>query len=109
MGGRGIKIELDQLVADFAAAMEAVDHEGPQARSHTDATRIYRAGIGPFAEDAAVAMTVARMQDDRPGVYDGAGKRRYPGSRSTCDLVLGELPDWAVEVKLARVGRDNGT
>ena len=26
-----------------------------------------------------------------------------------CDLALGERPDWALEVKLARIGRDNGT
>jgi len=26
-----------------------------------------------------------------------------------CDLALGKLPDWAIEVKCARLGRDNGT
>lgn len=34
---------------------------------------------------------------------------RYPDSRQKCDLTLGSGPDWAVEVKLARIRRDNGT
>src|SRR5262245_24664134 len=37
------------------------------------------------------------------------GKRRYPSSSHVCDLAIGRLPDWAIEVKLARLGRDNGT
>lgn len=52
-------MELDQIVHDFAAAMKAVDHRRPQAVSSRDATRLYQPGIGPFAEDAVVAMTVA--------------------------------------------------
>ena len=42
-------------------------------------------------------------------VYLNAGKRRYPSGGNVCDLVVGELPEWALEVKLARLGRDNGT
>jgi hypothetical protein len=37
------------------------------------------------------------------------GSGRYPDSGHVCDLALGTLPDWAIEVKLARLGRDNGT
>ena len=55
-------MELAQIVRDFAAAMQAVDHRRPQSVSSRDATRLYQPGIGPFAEDAAVAMTVAEMQ-----------------------------------------------
>jgi hypothetical protein len=29
--------------------------------------------------------------------------RRYPASRNECDLALGELSDWAIEVNMARL------
>jgi hypothetical protein len=96
-------------VRDFALAMEVVDHQRPQAASHRDATRLYQPGIGPFGEDAAVAMTLAEMQAANAGIYATAGKRRYPGNSHVCDLAIGAPPDWAIEVKLARLGRDNGT
>lgn len=102
-------VDLGQIVRDFALAMETVDHRRPQAASHRDAARLYQPGIGPFGEDAAVAMTVAEMQAADKNAYTDAGKRRYPGSSHVCDLALGTIPDWAIEVKLARLGRDNGT
>jgi hypothetical protein len=102
-------VDLSQVVRDFARAMETVDHRRPQAASHRDAARLYRPGIGPFGEDAVVAMTVAEMQAADKSAYANAGKRRYPGSSHVCDLALGAIPDWAIEVKLARLGRDNGT
>jgi hypothetical protein len=102
-------VDLDQIVRDFALAMEEVDHQRPQAKSHRDATRSYRPGIGPFAEDDAVAKTLAQMQTVDRHPYLDAGKRRYPSSSHVCDLAIGRLPDWAIEVKLARLGRDNGT
>jgi hypothetical protein len=102
-------MDLRQIVRDFAEGMEAADHRYPQAASHRDATRLYRPGIGPFSEDAAVAMSLAEMQAARGDAYAVCGKRRYPSGRSVCDLAVGELPDWALEIKLARLGRDNGT
>src|SRR5215831_13627973 len=102
-------MDLGQLVRDFATGMEAADHRRPQAASQRVATRLYQPGIGPFGEDAAVALTLAEMRAAHDGSYVVAGKRRYPSGRSVCDLVLGERPDWAIEVKLARLGRDNGT
>ena len=102
-------MKLEQIVCDFALAMEAVDHRRPQASSRRVATRQYRPGIGPFAEDEAVAMTAAQMRATNDATYLNARQRRYPSGSQTCDLTLGELPDWAIEVKLARVGRDNGT
>jgi hypothetical protein len=98
-------VDLGRIVEDFAVAMEVVDHRRPQAASHRDATRLYQPGIGPFGEDAAVAMTLAEMQAANRDAYSIAGKRRYPGSSHVCDLALGVLPDWAIEVKLARLGR----
>jgi hypothetical protein len=102
-------MELVRIVRDFACAMEAVDQRRPQAVSRRTATRRYQPGIGPFAEDDAVSRTLAEMQAADGTAYLTAGKRRYPSGGRTCDLALGELPDWAIEVKLARVGRDNGT
>jgi hypothetical protein len=102
-------VDLDEIIHDFALAMEAVDHQRPQAKSHRDATRLYQPGIGPFAEDDAVAKTLAQMQAAAGHSYLGAGKRRYPSGGHVCDLAIGKLPDWAIEVKLARLGRDNGT
>ena len=54
-------------------------------------------------------MTVAEMQATNKNAHANAGKRRYPGSSHVRDLALGVLPEWAIEVKLARLGRDNGT
>ena len=54
-------------------------------------------------------MTVAKMRAADKSASANAGKRRYPGSSHVCDLALGAIPDWAIEVKLARLGRDNGT
>ena len=96
-------MKLEQIVCDFALAMEAVDHRRPQASSRQVATRQYRPGIGPFAEDEAVAMTAAQMRATNDATYLNARQRRYPSGSQTCDLTLGELPDWAIEVKLARV------
>jgi hypothetical protein len=102
-------MELARIVHDFAHAMETVDRRRPQATSRRIASRQYRPGIGPFAEDDAVAMSVAEMQAAHGDVYLTARKRRYPSGGRTCDLALGERPEWAIEIKLARVGRDNGT
>lgn len=88
--------------------MEAADHRRPQASSSSIAGRLYQPGIGPFRETEAVALTLAEMRSVRGGVYAKAGKRRYPAGRNECDLVVGELPDWAIEVKMARLRRDNG-
>jgi hypothetical protein len=54
-------------------------------------------------------MTLEQMQASSPKSYAGAGKRRYADSRRECDLAAGDAPEWAIEVKLARLGRDNGT
>ena len=86
--------------------MEAVDHRHPQAASHRDAARLYQPGIGPFGEDAAVAMTLAEMQEANRTAYSDAGKRRYPGTSHVCDLALGAIPDWAIEVSIHGVLSD---
>ena len=55
-------MNLGQIVHDFAVGMEAADHHRPQAASQRDTARLYQPGIGPFGEDAAVAMTLAEMR-----------------------------------------------
>jgi len=101
-------MELAQIVHDFASGMEVADKRRPQASSSSTAGRLYQPGIGPFREVEAIELTLAELRTLRGGVYAHAGKRRYPGSRNECDLALGELPDWAIEVKMARLRRDNG-
>jgi hypothetical protein len=101
-------MELDQIVRDFAGAMEVVDHQRPQSSSNRDPARMYQPGIGPFAEDTAVALTTTEMQA-HSAEYLNDSKRRYPAGGQTCDLAVGKLPDWAIEVRLARVDRDDGT
>lgn len=96
-------------MADFAAGMAAADALKPQAKSHRREGVVYRAGIGPFSEDEAVRLTLKQMRFHQPGIYDSARKVRYPRAARTCDLALGDPIEWAIEVKLARVGRDNGT
>src|SRR5262249_27076371 len=106
-GVRMAQMELRELVEDFARGLSAADAKQPQASGREG--RIYRPGIGPFGEEAAVRLTLDEMRIARPGVYDDARKLRYPGANMTCDLAVGADPEWAVEMKLARVGRENGT
>jgi hypothetical protein len=82
-------VNLGQIVHDFAQAMEAVDHRRPQAASHRDATRLYQPGIGPFGEDAAVAMTVAEMQAADTSTYaDDEHETMAGGQESRQTLIL---------------------
>jgi hypothetical protein len=104
-----VSLELNELVDAFAAGLAAADGRRPQAKSHRREGRSYRPGIGPFSEADAIKLALIEMRQLQPGRWDDAGGRRYPGSRQTCDLCVGDGPEWAIEVKLARVGRDNGT
>src|SRR5262249_36404394 len=75
-------MELEQILHDFAAGMEAADKRRPQASSSSTAGRFYQPGIGPFRETEAVALTLAELRAARGGVYAHAGKRRYPATGS---------------------------
>ena len=100
-------MELEQFVRDFAKAMKAADGLRPQAKSSRSG-RLYQAGIGPFAEDRAVDLTVAQLLKIE-SEYDRIRCRVLcPGSRQRCDIVFGDPPVWAVEVKMARFTGDNG-
>ena len=103
-------MELGQIVLDFAHGMTAVDGRSPQAASQRDGSRFYQPGIGPFSEDAAVALTLAEMKaSSGEHRLPRCGQARLSGQQICLDLAVGERPDWAIEIKLARLGRDNGT
>lgn len=96
------------FVAEFAAAMTSADARRPQASS-ARSDRVYRPGIGPHAEDQAVELTVTELKRFHPDRYRKLRTRvPYPSSRQKCDLALGDAPDWAIEVKMARFSGDNG-
>ncbi len=99
---------LDGFVADFAAAMRAVDATGPVAQGRSG--RVYRPGIGPLPERDLVELTRARMAASHSALYSGlAAQVTYPGSRQKCDLHWSAQPaSWAIEVKMIRVRGDNG-
>ena len=100
-------MDLGTFVQDFVAGMTAADALRPQHTSRTG--REYQPGIGPFNEDRAVDLTLARMRTKSPDRYTQVQCRApYPGSRQKCDLVLGNPPVWAIEVKMARFRGDNG-
>lgn len=88
--------------------MTQVDSMCPQAVS-LRSKRVFRAGIGPHAEDTAVRMTVERMRltnaDRYAHLLCGVP---YPGSKQKCDLAIGLPPSFAAEVKMARLSGDNG-
>jgi hypothetical protein len=69
--------------------------------------RLARQQKGRVSAEYPVPL-LAELRTVRGGIYAHAGKRRYPASRNECDLALGALPDWAIEVKMARLRRDNG-
>lgn len=101
-------LELTDIVQDFATAIKLVDTEHPQAKSSRSG-RIYQPGIGPFAEDTAVDMIVAKLRKLNTARYDRCSCRSlYPDSKQRCDLLLGESPEWALEIKMARFLGDNG-
>lgn len=100
---------LHRLVHDFALAMTAVDSRRPQWVSQRSG-RIYSAGIGPHAENAAVALTLAELRG-RPEYAELPSGQFLPyvsSPRRKCDVWFGDPPAWAIEVKMARFKGDNG-
>ena len=99
---------LHDVVTGFASALRAADAVGPVWTSRTG--RAYQAGIGPHAENAAVALALEKMQARDPFRGVALGQfLPYPGSpRQKCDVWIGDPPEWAIEVKMARFRGDNG-
>jgi hypothetical protein len=100
-------LDLTTIAQDFATAIVAADARRPQASGRNG--RVYQAGIGPHAEQRAVALIVAELGAINASRYGGIRTRLlYPGSRQTCDLGIGIEPEWVIEVKMARPNGDNG-
>ena len=101
-------MELDRLCDAFAAAFARADALRPVWTSRTG--RIYQPGLGPHAEDAAVALVLHELRRDPAMETIEFGQfLPYPESaRQRCDLWIGKPVEWAVEVKMARFRGDNG-
>ena len=97
---------LPEFVEDFANALNAADGKRPAAVSPRSG-RIYQPGIGPHPEDRAVDLIVAELAISRPGLRISL-RQCYPGSKQTCDLLLGDPVEWAIEIKMFRPNGDNG-
>jgi hypothetical protein len=106
-------LQLEQLVADFGAAIAAADRKRPQAKNARTKEE-YLPGFGPHAESDAVELVAAALRELDPAAY-GADRLvtgvPYPDRpRQKCDLCIGQPPawEWCVEVKMLRFLGDNG-
>jgi hypothetical protein len=93
---------LTEVVPHFAETLTAVDSQRPTAVSPRSG-RVY----SPHPEDRAVDLIVAELKVLRPD-WHIALQQCYPGSKQTCDLLWGDPPEWAIEIKMFRPNGDNG-
>jgi hypothetical protein len=91
---------LSEFVGVFAEALTAADRRRPRSGR-------YQPGIGPHPEDRAVDLTVQEIRALRPE-WRIALRQCYPGSPQRCDLLWGDPPEWAIEIKMSRPNHDNG-
>ena len=101
-------MELEKIVNDVAAAFTRADNNKPIWVSRTG--RQYQAGIGPHAEDAAVALMLIELRQIDPDRSLACGQFvPYPHApRQKCDLWIGDPLAWVAEIKMARFKGDNG-
>jgi hypothetical protein len=102
-------VNLSELVLDVRDAIVRVDACRPTWRSvRTGAS--YLPGIGPYPETAAIELISNELTRAVPETYGSlALGTSYPSApRLRCDLLLGNPPAWAVEIKLLRLLGDNG-
>src|SRR5262249_34340461 len=98
-------LSLAEIVAELALALTRADGRMPAARSPRG-DRVYRPGIGPHSENAAILLALAELPSQ-------AGRWTqfvpYPGlPLQKCDLGIGDPLEWIVEIKMARLRGDNG-
>jgi len=86
--------------------MESADSRRPVAVSPRSG-RTYQPGIGPHPEDRAVDLVMRELTAERPH-WRSQLRVCYPGSKQTCDWLLGDPVEWAIEIKMARPNGDNG-
>jgi hypothetical protein len=106
-----VLVSLEDLVTDFARAVEVVDSWSPVAVSSRTGTS-YQPGIGPHTEAQTVKLVMTHLAIADPARYGSfrLGVSYGDGSRQACDLWLGDptAGDWAIEVKMLRLMGDNG-
>ncbi len=102
---------LEEIVRDFADAVELADRKRPQARNARTG-QAFHPGIGPHTESQTVRLVMQELATLQPAKYGNykVGVRYRDASRLSCDLCLGTAPnwDWAIEVKMLRFLGDNG-
>jgi hypothetical protein len=99
-------MDLAEIVTQFAAAMTLADGRKPIAVSPRSG-RTYQPGIGPHPEDRAVDLVVAELAHLRPDWHIRL-RVCYPDSKQTCDMLIRDPGEWAIEVKMFRPNGDNG-
>jgi hypothetical protein len=99
-------VNLAEFVERFAVAMTVADNAKPVAISPRSG-RVYQPGIGPHPEDRAVDLVVGEISRSRSDLPIRL-RVCYPDSKQTCDLLVGEPVEWAIEVKMFRPNGDNG-
>lgn len=103
-------VELDELVSDFAEALERADRRGPKAVSSRTG-RSYRPGIGPHTEAQTTKLVTSELSRLKDVYWTYGLDVPYSAtSRQRCDWCLGSPPnwEWAIEVKMLRLFGDNG-
>jgi len=100
-------VELASIVAELARGLHAADELRPVATSQRG-TRVYQPGIGPHAENAAIALALATFTA-QAAIGPWGQFVPYPGfPRQKCDLWVGQPNEWVIEIKMARLRGDNG-
>jgi hypothetical protein len=88
--------------------MKVADGLGLQAASQRRTGKLYQPGIGPHSERETIRLSLAHS--GHPLLQSASQEVPYPAvPRNLCDVVIGAPPGWAIEVKMLRVMRDNGT
>jgi len=99
---------MPEIVYGFAEAFTKADALRPVWTSWSG--RVYRPGLGPHAENAAVALLLEQLRQIPP--FEDVQTRQfvpYPDApRRKCDLALFGGAVWTIEVKMARFRGDNG-
>ena len=67
--------------------------------------RVFQPGLGPLSEAESVSRALDELRKAGP-YYADAAPCKYPGTKSTCDLVI--APEWSIEFKQVRPFGDNG-
>lgn len=97
-------ISLENLVTDFAWAIQVVDTEAYNQKYNVP-------GIGSFDEPEVVRLVTLALRQHPSGRYEAYGLEvQYPGCTDRCDFCLGTAGEWqwAVEIKPVRFLRSNG-